>query len=88
MNTPWSFEIALSAVYRATSELFSSIFIRFLFNSDDEKHNFLHWKNDFAEVSKNLAKYRSERILSNHQNNYVGNSSMTSDTVKSFDWTF
>jgi len=28
-------------------------------------------KNDLAEVSKNLAGYKSENILSNYQNNYV-----------------
>jgi len=33
----------------------------------------LHGKNDFAEVSKNLARYRSKN--KNRQNNYVGRSS-------------
>jgi len=27
----------------------------------------------FAEVFNNLTRYRSENILLNHQNNYVGN---------------
>jgi len=27
----------------------------------------LHGKNDFAEVSKNLCKYRSENIILDHQ---------------------
>jgi len=35
-------------------------------------------KNDLAEISKNLARYRFE-------NNYVGNSSMMSNASKNFD---
>jgi len=46
----------------------------------------LHGKNNFAEVSKNLVRYRSENKsvkLSNYYN-YVANSSMMSNT-ESFD---
>jgi len=35
----------------------------------------LHEKNDFVKVSKNLARYRSEIILLDRQNNYVRHSS-------------
>jgi len=41
------------------------------------------WKDDFAEVSKNLDRYRSEIIL-NHQINYVENSSIINNAAKSF----
>jgi len=49
---------------------------------------FAHGNNDFAKISKNLDRYRSE-ILLDHQNNYVGNyvgnSYMKSNSAKSFD---
>jgi len=35
----------------------------------------IHKKNEFVEVSKNLARHRSENNL-DHQNNYVGISSV------------
>jgi len=41
-------------------------------------------KNDFAKVSKNLD-IDMKIILLVHQNNYVGNLSMTNNTRKSFD---
>jgi len=40
-------------------------------------------KNDFVEVFKNLARYRSENNFLRLSNN-VGNSSMMSNTVESF----
>ena len=43
-------------------------------------------KNDFGEISKNLAGYRSAKIIiSDHQSNYVGRSSIMSNAVKKFD---
>jgi len=39
----------------------------------------IHEKNDFDDKSKNL-----DRIFWDHQNNYVGDSSMISNTVKKF----
>jgi len=36
---------------------------------------FIHGKNGFAEVSKNLATYKSEnKFCLDHENNYVGRS--------------
>jgi len=43
----------------------------------------LHGKNGFAEVCKNLAKYRTENNL-DHQNNYVGRLSVDDNAVKCF----
>jgi len=43
---------------------------------------FQHAKNDFVEVSKNLVKYDLRIILLDHQNNYVGISSMVSNAAK------
>jgi len=42
--------------------------------------------NDFAQVLKNLARYTDLKIiLLNHENNYVGNSSIMSKAVKNLD---
>jgi len=50
----------------------------------------VHGKNDFAKVSNNLARYRSDNkiILLNLQNNYTGNLSMMNNIEKSFDIQF
>jgi len=43
--------------------------------------HFIHKKNDFVEIFKNLARF--ENNLLGHQNNYVENSS-TSNVIKKF----
>jgi len=43
----------------------------------------LHGQNDFAEVSKNVAGYKSENNL-NHQNNYVERLNIFDDVAKCF----
>jgi len=54
------------------------------FESRAHKPMYLHEKNEFAEVSKNLGT-NLKIILLDHQNNCVGNSSMMSNSTKSFD---
>ena len=45
----------------------------------------MHEKNDFAEVSKNLDRYKSENnFVGLSKNNYVGNSSMMRNATKYF----
>ena len=41
-------------------------------------HFFLHKKNGFANVFKNLIRYRSENNIVEPQNNYIRNSNMMS----------
>jgi len=42
-------------------------------------------KNNFAEISKNLARYNLKIILFDYQNNYVRNSSTMGNAAKNFD---
>jgi len=46
--------------------------------------NYIHGRNDFVEISKNLASYGSENNFVGHQNNCVGSSSIISKIVKNF----
>jgi len=45
----------------------------------------IHEKNDFAEVSENLDRYRSENNFVGHQNNYVECLSGNDNVAKNFD---
>jgi len=41
-------------------------------------------KNSFAEISKNLAKYKFENIFIDHQNNYVETQTLMLQKVLTF----
>jgi len=45
----------------------------------------IHRKNEFAEISKNLIRYRSENNFVRPQNNCVRNLNMMSNAAKNFD---
>jgi len=46
----------------------------------------IHRKNDFVEVFKNVIRYiKSENDFWDHQNNYIGISSMMNNTSKNVD---
>ena len=49
------------------------------------ENTFLYEKNNFPEVSKNLARYKSENNFIGHQNNYVVISNTISNSTTNFD---
>jgi len=48
-------------------------------------HQKAHGKNDFAEIFKNLTRYKSENNFVNYQNYYVDCSNTISNVAKNFD---